>query len=125
VVVIIVVVVIAVAAWAALADRPQPATRRRPPERVPGDEPEPSELAFPLVPRTELPGPDLFPYLDEADDPDVDRSDEGELDDLSAPRRIRSTLILGGVVVVLGTSAAGLLGAVALLGYRYLDRALG
>lgn len=114
------VVVIAVVAWARLADGPQPATRRRPPERVPQHEPDPSELAFPLVPRID--GPDLV-RLDEIDDPDD--LDEGEPDDQGARRRLRSTLLLAVIVVVLGTSAAGVLGAAVLLGYRFLDRALG
>lgn len=141
-----VVVVIAAIAAATIRDEPQPATPPEPPERepapapvaapdpppVPTYDPEPSELAFPPAePLPPSPSPSLppepvrWPDLEPGAPDDAAPVTDGTPDDRSLGRRLRSLGLLGVTVVVLGTGAAALLGAVVVVGYRLLDGALG
>jgi hypothetical protein len=107
-VVVIAGVIIVAIAVATLRGDPKPATGAARPDRATTWEP----AAFPPPPESEL--------LDE-----VEPSIQGVADERSLLHRLRSMALLGVTVVVLGSLAAGLLGALAVVAAHAIDRALG
>ena len=139
VVVIVGVIVVAITA-ASIADGPKPATPDQPAHRAP-DPPEPQEPPPEPLPEPHaelLPSPIPEPTAPVAwvppERPRVEPvapghpahlREEAPLDDRGFLRRLRSTLLLGVAVVVLGAIAAGVLGGLVYLGAHVVGQALG
>jgi hypothetical protein len=132
-VVVIAGVIIVAIAVATLRGDPKPATGAARPDRATAWEP----AAFPPPPAEEpivdedppVPaGPPVqaTPLLDEEPPLDeVEPSVQDVADERSLLHRLRSMALLGVTVVVLGSLAAGLLGALAVVAAHAIDRALG
>ena len=125
-VVVIAGVIIAAIAGATLSGGPKPATTPRRRRRAPAHRAaDPAPWVAPEHPDTVRAHPAPPPDPDPDPEPEPDPEDRGEPDLRRVRDRVRAAGLLAVTVVLLGAAGAGLLGAVVLLGYRALDRALG